>query len=608
VTQEEHAIDRFDLSSGSPADHKVKFLRRHFPEACGEAGLDLEALGSSLGEFVDPGPERFGLQWPGRAQCAQLIQEPSIGTLLPVKELSSGWSETGNVIVEGENLEVLKLLQRAYHGKVKLIFIDPPYNTGNEFVYPDKFKEGLADYLRYSGQVDADGLRMSANSETSGRFHSNWLSMMYPRLFLARNLLRDDGAIFVSIDDNEVHHLRMLLNEIFGEENFLATIVWKHTNQSKNDERYFSRQFNYLLGYRKSDALERFRFARSEADNINYSNPDADPRGDWRSGDVRSPNLRPSLRYDIETPSGKVISPPENGWRWKQETVREKIATKEIVFSSDESRIIRKIYLADQDGRTPENLWDGEFAGTSRSANAELKQLFDDPPFDTPKPTQLIRRLLELVTPDGGLVMDFFAGSGSTGHAVVAANAAGEPGRNFILVQLPEPTDRDDFEAISEVTIERVRRAADLVVPTEENASNGDLGFRVFRLASSCFRQWDSTSTEVTLFDDSLDGEAASAAIVSELLLKAGFPLTEAVEELQVGDGEVWSIANGELLVVLGVRLTLEVFEEILAMAPGLILVLDRCFGGDDELKVNAMQAVRAANQGAGINITLKVV
>lgn len=607
VIEDGDPIERFGLSSLRPMDQRIDLLREHFPEAFGELGLDLAQLGSSLGEWVMPESERFGIQWPGRAECAQLIQEPSVGTLVPVPELSVGWDKTENVIVEGENLEVLKLLQRAYHGKVKLIFIDPPYNTGNEFVYPDKFKEGLADYLRYSGQADSDGLRLSANSETSGRYHSNWLSMMYPRLFLARNLLRDDGAIFVSIDDNEVHHLRMVLNEIFGEENFLASVVWKHTNQSKNDERYFSRQFNYLLGYRKSDALPRFRFARSEADNVNYSNPDDDPRGEWRSGDVRSPNPRPSLRYDIETPSGNVITPPENGWRWKRETVEEKMATGEIVFSSDESRIIRKIYLADQDGRTPENLWDGDFAGTSRSANAELKLLFDDPPFDTPKPTQLIRRILELVTPEGGLVLDFFAGSGSTGHAVVAANAAGEPERHFMMVQLPEPTGRDDFNTISDITVERVKRAGELL-RQDDGENIGDTGFRLYRLAGSNFRQWDASSGEVTLFDDSLKGGSASAAIVSELLLKAGFELTETVRSLQVVGGVAWSVADGELLVVADIPLTLEAFEALLATEPMLILVLDRCFGDDDELKVNAMQAVRAANQGAGTNITLKVV
>ncbi len=259
--------ERLDLKSAIPTDDRLEALRATFPEVFRDGKIDVDALRRSLGDWVDPGPERFGLTWPGKAECMRVIQDPSIGTLMPMPEQSVDWDMTQNVIIEGENLEVLKLLQKAYYGKVKLIYIDPPYNTGNEFIYPDNFKEGLADYLRYSGQVDEEGLKLSANAETDGRYHSKWLSMMYPRLFLARNLLTADGVIFVSIDDHEHHHLIEIMNEVFGEENFVANIVWKHTQQSKNDERYFSRQHNSVIAYRRSDSTGPFRFERKEGDN-----------------------------------------------------------------------------------------------------------------------------------------------------------------------------------------------------------------------------------------------------------------------------------------------------------------------------------------------------
>ncbi len=330
------------------------------------------------------------------------------------------------VFIEGDNLEALKLLQKAYNDKVKLIFIDPPYNTGNDFVYRDDFRDPLGAYLEFSGQIDDDGKRRSSDVDTLGRRHSAWLTMIYPRLVLARNLLTQDGMIFVTIDDNEVAQLRLIMDEVFGPENFLAEVVWNHTKQSRNNEPYFSRQHNIILVYRRSGELRGLQMARREEHNRAYSNPDNDARGDWRSGDVRNPAPRPNLRYPIVTPSGHTIDPPPNGWRWSAETVQEKIATGEIVFSADETRVIRKIYLADQEGRTPENIWDANDVGGTREATSEIKEIFGSQVFDTPKPTRLMRRILELgTTPNGSdLVLDFFAGSGSMAAATVDQNAA----------------------------------------------------------------------------------------------------------------------------------------------------------------------------------------
>lgn len=583
-----------------------------------EDKIDADALRREVGDWAESGPERFGLSWPGKAECMRVIQESSIGTLVPMRDQSVEFDSTEHVIVEGENLEVLKLLQKAYYGKVRLIYIDPPYNTGNEFIYPDNFKEGLADYLRYSGQVDDQGLKLSANAETDGRYHSKWLSMMYPRLFLARNLLTADGVIFVSIDDNEHHHLIEIMNEIFGEENFVANIVWKHTQQSKNDERYFSRHHNSVIAYRRSESAGPFRFERKDEDNGAYGNPDNDPRGDWRSGDVRSPNYREGLRYELNTPSGGTIEPPDNGWRWKPDTLAEKLATGEIVFSSDETRIVRKIYLSEQQGRTPENLWLGEFAGTTRSANAELKALFDVPPFDTPKPTELVRRLLELGTPDGqGLVLDFFAGSGTTGHAVMAQNQVDGGARRFLLVQLPEVTEHDEFPTIAAITRARVERAAKALAGDQLSlgATEQDFGFRSYRLTPSNFRVWPSDTTtadgvesQLGLLADHLVDGRSDEAILSELLLKAGYPLTAPRESLTLAGVEVHSISGGALLICLASASTIELFEAMVELDPAMILVLDAGFGGNDELKVNALQTVRARNQRTASDIVLRVV
>lgn len=606
--------DRFDLATEPPSGERLAALRQLFPEVMREDKIDFDALRGSLGDWVDPGPERFGLTWPGKAACMRVIQEPSIGTLVPMPEESVDWDTTENVIIEGDNLEVLKLLQKAYYGRVKLIFIDPPYNTGKESIYPDNFKEGLGDYLRYSGQVDEEGLRLSANAETDGRYHSKWLSMMYPRLFLARNLLSDDGAIFVTIDDHEVHNLRALMNEVYGEENFLATIAWKHTNQSKNDEPYFSRQYNNIVVFRRSDRLSTFRFGRVDSDNKAYSNPDNDPKGMWRSGDVRSPNLRETLRYQLITPSGMAIPPPDLGWRWSEDSMKEKIASGEVIFGTDETRIVRKIYLSEQEGRTPENVWSGELAGTSRSANAELKELFDIPPFDTPKPTQLIRRMLQLVTQDGeGIVLDFFAGSGSTGHGVLAQNVEDGGSRRFILVQLPEPIKEDDYATIAGVTRERLRRAGKALAKAPRLGQEGDLGFRSYSLRRSNFTVWDPSpdsevETQLAMSVEHVSPNATEDAMLTELLLKAGYPLTSAVDQVTFAGVQGYSVSGGALLVCLSEALTIEAFEAMVATEPAMILVLDAGFGGSDELKVNALQTVRARNLQSGSDISLRVV
>lgn len=591
--------EKLDLRSMDIAAAQQEKLRQLFPEVFTEGGkVDFDRLKTTLGDIVDPGKERYGMNWPGKSECFRTIQAPSRATLRPSRDESVNFDNTGNLIIEGDNLEVLKLLQKGYLGQVKMIYIDPPYNTGNDFIYPDNYSENLDTYLSYTGQADKGGKKFSTNPETDGRFHSKWLNMMYPRLFLARNLLRDDGAIFISIDDNEAANLRLILNEIFGEENFIANVVWNHTQQSKNDEKHFSRHHNQIMVFSKSDRLAPFLFTRTDEDNRAYSNPDNDPKGLWRAGDVRSPNLRETLRFPIITPSGKSIEPPENGWRWSEQSVKEKIQTGEIIFTRDETRIVRKIYLRDQEGRTPENLWAAEFAGTTRQANTELKQLFGEPPFDTPKPTSLIRKMVQLAASnDGDIILDFFAGSGSTAHAVIDQNKDDGRKRQFILVQLPERIEGARFKSISDIAKERVR-----LVLKDQKDNSTDLGFRVFKLDASNFKPWDGTqpdapegvAKQLELHVDHVLPDRSQEDILTELLLKSGFALSTRIEATQLAGKQVFSVEEGTMLVCLDGKLTPEVIKAMADQKPSRVICLDDGFQGNDQLKTNAVQTMKA--------------
>ena len=584
----ELTVNDAEIRSADIVAGNIEELKAIFPEVFTEGKINFEVLRQLLGGAVEEREEKYGLNWHGKRLARQLALAPSTGTLRPSPEDSVDWDTTKNVVIEGDNLEVLKLLQKSYAGRVKLIYIDPPYNTGKDFVYPDDYRDNIRNYLELTGQV-AGGRKISTNTEVGGRFHTAWLSMMYPRLMLARTLLRSDGALFVTIDDNEAAHLRQIMDEIFGEENFVANVIWNHTKQSKNDERYFSRHHNQILVFRKGEQLKPFRFERSDDHNRSYANPDNDPRGAWRSGDVRSPHFRATLRFSITTPSGKTIPPPDNGWRWSRSAIDEKIASGEIVFLEDETKIVRKIYLADQLGRIPENLWTAEFAGTTRQATAELKELFDaDTPFDTPKPISLVRRFLSLVTSQaaGDVVVDFFAGSGSTGHAVMAQNVSDGGNRRYIIVQLPEPLESDDKEQrtaaticdalnkprnLAELTKERLRRAASSI--KEDNPmAGGDLGFRVFKLDSTNIRAWEPNRADLpgTLENSvsHLKTDRTQDDILYELLLKLGLDLCVPIQRKTIAGKAVESIGGGVLMCCLAERIT---HAEVEPLAEGIV-------------------------------------
>lgn len=546
----------------------IQRLRTLFPEAFTEGGIDFDVLKQLLGGAVEEREEKYGLNWHGKRRARQAALAPSLGTLRPCPQDSIEWDTTQNLMIEGDNLEVLKLLQKSYSGKVKLIFIDPPYNTGKDFVYPDKYDDNLATYLLYTGQVNDEGFRTSSNTDASGRFHTNWLNMMYPRLKLAWSLMRSDGAIFVTIDDHEAARLRMVMDEIWGEENFVASIAWQKVFAKKN-KAVISGSHDHILVYTRTlEAWSRNLLPRDEAQLAAFVNPDDDPRGPWQSVafSVQSEDSerRKEYRYEIALPSGRKVGPPTgrhwNGLRSRYEELKR---DGRLWFGPDGNNPPRqKVFLSEvQEGIVPDTWWTHEETGNNQEAKKEVLELFGNAePFSTPKPLRLIRRMLQIATTtEDDIVLDFFAGSGTTGHAVFAANVADGGRRRFVLVQLPEPIEGGAFATISAVTTERLRLAAKKL-KDENPMFAGDLGFRVFRLDSSNIRAWDPDRENLpeSLLSsvDHLKTDRTETDILYELLLKLGLDLCVPVQKKKISGKDVHSIGGGVLLACLADKIT----------------------------------------------------
>ena len=599
----------------------AKKLEELVPEAIADGRVDVVRLKELLAEDADEPNERFGLFWPGKKQALRAAQDPTTATLRPAKDESKDWDTTNNIFIEGDNLEVLKVLQKQYHNSIKMIYIDPPYNTGKDFVYPDNFKEGLQNYLEFSQQVDEGNKKISTNTETAGRYHSNWLNMMYPRLKLARNLLTDDGVIFISIDDAEQANLKKICDEIFGEGNFLGSIAWRRFNSQANIG-MFAKVKDYILIYARNITLVDFgRIPLTETAKKEYQYKDE--HGIY----ARRPcihSVRGRYVYDIKLPNGKVLS--EN---W--------MITKEV-FEDDRRGLIhwpqnggnpmRKIYLQDamKAGQIANDFWGSEF-GNNKNATEEIKNLFDGKRvFDFPKPSKLLKNIIGLGSAtklsNDDVVLDFFSGSATTAHAVMQLNAEDGGNRKYIMVQLPEPTDEKSeafkagYKKISDIARERINRAGekikvDFADKLAERETPLDVGYRTYKLADTNFTKWQSAPTgdltelqaRLDLMRESSNDNASEEDLLVEVLLKMGLPLTTRTQTVDVDGLHVYQVVaegdstEGQPVLYLNehAKPTLEQLRAIITdLTPSKFVILDDAFQGDNQLKTNLVQTCKS--------------
>lgn len=608
--------DKLDGLSLDLEEIKKEKLKSVFPECFTEGRLDIDKLLSLCGEYITDDYEKYEFKWKGKSECLRLAQRRSTATLRPCPAESVNFDTTQNLYIEGDNLEVLKLLQKSYFRKVKMIYIDPPYNTGNDFVYEDDFADPMRRYIEVTQQTT------KSNPETMGRYHTNWLNMMYPRLRLAANLLRDDGVIFISIDDNEVANLRKLCDEVFGEENFLTQITWEKRFTRSNNARLFASLTDYILVYRKSEAVSLLRAPRTEKSDSIYNNPDNDPRGVWTSVSYVNPatkEQRPNLTYTIVNPiTGQKINHPTNAWKYEYEKHLIHVAENRLYWGANGENTyprLKKFLSEVEDGMVPVNLWKREDVGTTDAASKDLSMLMGQKVFDFPKPTDLIKTMIQIAANDKySIILDFFSGSATTAHAVMQLNAEDGGNRRFIMVQLPEVCDEKSeafkagYKNICEIGKERIRRAGSKILEETKQENSQlklgkepkplpDVGFKVFKLDSSNMKIWDDTPIEdgdiATLFDridehiDGLKPDRSDEDFIFEILLKMGYSLTANLAVADVSGLAVYSVADGDMLICLQKGVTAEHIEQMAALCPQKIVLAERCLA-DSSAKANA--------------------
>lgn len=609
-------MNKLKMHSPNLTDTNIARIRELFPgcvtEAKGEDGsvklaVDFDQLWQELSDVIVEGPqERYHLNWPGKREALLTANAPIAKTLRPCREESVDFETTKNLFIEGDNLDALKLLQETYLGKVKLIYIDPPYNTGKDFIYEDDFSEGIDEFLRRSNQANEEGVRLVVNTEANGRFHSDWLTMMYSRLRLARNLLEDNGVIFISIDDNEIHNLRCLCDEVFGSANFIANVIWHKMDSPKNSARHLSEDHDYILLYAKNAEQWRPRLLpRSEKMVDRYQNPDNDLRGPWLLGDLAARNYYSKGIYVITTPSGKVIDGPPAGsyWRISKERFDELSADNRIWWgqSGDNRPGIKKFLSEVKDGVVPQTYWPWRDVGSTRNAKQELSKLMEassgDELFITPKPVKLVERMLEIATGpiEGALILDFFAGSGSTAHAVLAKNAADGGNRRWISVQLPEK--KGEGATISELCQERIRRAGKTALAGEKDEQwNQDIGFRVLKIDTSniadVYYAPDALDkANLDLFVDNIKPDRTAEDLLFQVMLDWGVDLSLPIEKKVIQGKEVFFVDGDALAACFDAHGGIdEAFVKELATHKPLRVVFRDAGFKDSAVKINVEQ------------------
>lgn len=602
-------MDKLRMQTANKADENFRKLAAMFPNAVTETinengevvrAIDKDVLMQEIScTVVDGNEERYQFTWPDKKKSVLLANAPINKTLRPCREESVNFDTTENLYIEGDNLEVLKLLQETYLGKIKMIYIDPPYNTGNDFVYEDDFAQSTEEYMANSGQFDDDGNRLVPNTESNGRFHTDWLNMIYPRLRLAKDLLSGDGIIVISIDDNEIRNMRLLCDAVFGESNFISTIIWQKIHSTKNDAKYFSENHEYAVIYAKSIGDIKINLLpRTDEMNSRYKNPDNDPRGPWQSGDLVASGERSNGHFIVTSPvTGKNFDVPQGKhWVYSQENLLKLVADNQIWFGADGNAFPRKKrFLKDvQDGRTPSTLWLAEEVGHNQSATREVKILFDDEKlFDFPKPVAYIEQFLRVASEENCTILDFFSGSATTAHAVMQLNAEDGGHRKFIMVQLPEETEEKSeaykagYKNICEIGKERIRRAGKKIKEEAGLTAQGlDIGFRVLKCDTSNMKDvyYSPTDFDMNLLDmmaDNIKEDRTPEDLLFQVMLDLGVELSSKIEETTIVGKKVFDVADDFLIACFDKDVNEETIKAIAQKQPYYFVMRDSSLAND---------------------------
>ena len=602
-------MDKLRMQSSNGVEDNITKIAQLFPDCVTETVdersgqpkhlIDFEKLKQNLSDSVmSERAERYQFTWPDKSKAILLANSPVNATLRPCREDSVDFDNTQNLYIEGDNLDVLKCLKETYLHKVKMIYIDPPYNTGNDFVYEDDFAQSSEEYLANSGQFDEQGNRMFTNAESNGRFHTDWLNMIYPRLKVARDLLTDDGVIFISIDDNEVENLRKVCDEVFGEQNFIATLIWERAFAPKNDAKFISSSHDYIVMCAKQ--IENFkigRLERTQEANARYSNPDNDPRGVWTSGDMLVKTYNKSCDYPITTPSGKIVNPvPGRCWRFSEESFLEKVKDNRIWFGPEGNGVPRiKRFLSELkfEGMAPTSILFHKEVGHSQEGSKEVTALFGDKGvFDGPKPVRLLQRLLTLANlDDNSIILDFFSGSASTAHAVMKMNAEKQKHCPFIMVQLPEHISEkkkeQGYETVCEIGKERIRRAGKKIKEESPLTTQDlDTGFRVLKLDSTNMQDIYYSPKDISQADlfsqvDNVKPDRTGEDLLFQVMLELGATLDSEIETTTVAGKTIYNVAEGYLVACFDPDVTDEVVKAIAQMQPAYAVLRDTSMKDD---------------------------
>ena len=602
-------MDKLRMQSSNGVEDNITKIAQLFPDCVTETVdersgqpkhlIDFEKLKQNLSDSViSERAERYQFTWPDKSKAILLANSPINATLRPCREDSVDFDNTQNLYIEGDNLDVLKCLKETYLHKVKMIYIDPPYNTGNDFVYEDDFAQSSVEYLANSGQFDEQGNRMFTNAESNGRFHTDWLNMIYPRLKVARDLLTDDGVIFISIDDNEVENLRKVCDEVFGEQNFIATLIWERAFAPKNDAKFISSSHDYIVMCAKR--IENFkigRLERTQEANARYSNPDNDPRGVWTSGDMLVKTYNKSCDYPITTPSGKIVNPvPGRCWRFSEESFLEKVKDNRIWFGPEGNGVPRvKRFLSELkfEGMAPTSILFHKEVGHSQEGSKEVTALFGDKGvFDGPKPVRLLQRLLTLANlDDNSIILDFFSGSASTAHAVMKMNAEKQKHCPFIMVQLPEHISEkkkeQGYETVCEIGKERIRRAGKKIKEESPLTTQDlDTGFRVLKLDSTNMQDIYYSPKDISQADlfsqvDNVKPDRTGEDLLFQVMLELGATLDAKIETTTIAGKTIYNVAEGYLVACFDPDVTDDVVKSIAQMQPAYAVLRDTSMKDD---------------------------